>query len=181
MHPNPPITVIYRDYWGDHANLVAYGDYLGYHWIRSAGRDTRRYGTQGPFLNLYFPEEFVGRKLTIRQFGFVCKEDVTHCGPDYMVLYRSLIGAIKPGRSYFLPLLTPEEVPGWYGVKRYEAELIAGGLDYEEIVWEIESPGTYFVYFAKRWSWVPGLRYYASDEERPANLSPLITYTVSVE
>ena len=181
VQPDPPITIIYQDYWGDYANIVTYGDYLGHHWIRTFGRDTRRFGTNGPFLNMYFPEEFVGRKLTIRQFGFVCKEGVTHCGPDYMALYRSLIGAIKPGRSYFLPLLTPEEVPGWYGVKRYEAELIAGGLDYEEIVWEIESAGVYFVYFGKSWSWVSGLRYYASGEERPANLPPLITYTVSVE
>ena len=181
LFPDAPTTAEYVYSWGEHAPTVKYGDYLGDHWIWSLGSDSRRYGTQGPFLNMYFSEEFVGRKLTIRQFGFACKDDVTHCGPDYMILYRSLIGAIKPGRGHFLPGLTPKRRVDSYGFGRYDAELVAGGKDYEEIVWEIESPGTYFVYFAKRWSWVSGLRYYSSDEERPAYLPPLITYTVSVE
>ena len=37
-----------------------------------------------------------------------------------------------------------------YGFGRYDAERVATGKDYgdyEEIVWEIELPGVYFVYF----------------------------------
>ena len=197
LFPDPPTTAEYVYSWGEHAPTVKYGDYWGYHWIRTFGHYSRRFGTQGPFLNLYFPEGFVGRKLTIRQFGFVCKEDethcrpdyfgfvckeyVTHCGPDYMILYRSLIGAIEPGRVYYLPPMTPKRVVNSYGFGRYDAELVAGGRDYEEIVWEIESPGVYFVYLARKWSWVSGFRYDGPGEERPPNLPPLITYTVSVE
>ena len=185
LSPDAPTTAEYVYSWGEHGPTVKYGDYLGDHWVTATGdQNTRRYGATGPYLNLYFPEEFVGRKLTIRQFGFACKEYVTFCGPHYTMLYRSLIGPIEPGRSYFLPALTPKErVDSYarYGLGRYDAELVAGGRDYEEIVWEIESAGVYFVFFGKEWNFVSGIRYYSSGEKRPLYLPPLITYTVSVE
>ena len=185
LSPDPPTTAKYGHYWGGHATTVIYGDYFGDHWITVAGGlNTGRYGAWGPYLNLYFPEEFVGRKLTIRQFGFACKKNVKFCGPHYTMLYRSLVGPIEPGRGYRFPALTPRdrlEFYARYGLGEYDAELVAGGRDYTEIVWEIESPGVYFVFFGKEWNFVSGIRYYSSGEERPAYLPPLITYTVSVE
>lgn len=165
--PEPPITVTYEDSWGEGAR----------HWMGEPGDWSPKTGTRGPFMNFYFQEKFVGRKLTIRHTGFVCREDFGYdCGPQVFVLYRSLVGAVEPGRGYYLPGLTNKTYVSGNGFGRYDAEYIAGGKDYgdyEEIVWEIELPGVYFVYFGYfHMRTVSGIQYDAS---------PLITYTVSVE
>ena len=44
LHPDPPITITYADFWGDHAYIVTYGDSWGHgarHWMGEPGRSPK--------------------------------------------------------------------------------------------------------------------------------------------
>ena len=44
-----------------------------------------------PFMNFYFQEKFVGRKLTIRHTGFVCREETS--GMTVALMFFTFIAA----------------------------------------------------------------------------------------
>ena len=159
--PDPPTTATFEISWDWDQGIRTPGGKFS--------------ATRGAFLNLYFPQQFVGRKLTIRQLGVDCVKTVpggrdnTNCGTYLMNLYRSLVGPVVAGMPYNLPPMTSlVEGP-------HAAELVAGGAYYKKIVWEIESPGLNFVYFGNHYKSTTQIR-----EPGPGAPST-ITFTVSIE
>ncbi|MCL4459009.1 MAG: hypothetical protein M1577_03755 [Chloroflexi bacterium] len=139
------------------------GKFVGY-WRTeriTAGRSASYYAT-GPFLNLPFGPEFAGKVLTVRKEQVTCRPEDTRCDNPGLYLYRSLVGEIKPNRTYSIPPFSPRGAE--------EAVEVAHETK-DTLRWRIEA-GQYFLFFPVlgRTPLVPG---------GPAPLS--VTYTVAID
>ncbi|MCL4459011.1 MAG: hypothetical protein M1577_03765 [Chloroflexi bacterium] len=124
--------------------------------------------THGPFHNLAFTDNWVGKRLTVKRLGFSCPNGQQGCQQPTIWLYQSLVGELNAGMVLYSPR---DDMPN-VQPRRDVFSVVSEGTEHI-LSWQIQY-GQYFLYWPC-WSGsgLPGF------QAGPCPIS--VTYTVQIE